>query len=182
MATLQTTEEFRKAIAYLQSVDHFGSIVLQMGIGDTVAECFVLDDETLTVITPDTATLEAALDSANATIVTSNTIQAAKQSILDLANKADNHAPRIALCFAAILESENLGEDADATFLRITTALNNVIVSNGYRTAVMTAFTAKHGLSFSFADVGIVILTTRQSFNRFSAEFFTRWAFMVNLR
>jgi hypothetical protein len=133
--------------------------------------------------TPTNTTIDGILAAHNPNTLTSGqVVQTAKQSILALANKADNHAARIALCFASILESENLGEDADATFLRITTALNDAIIGNGYRTAVMTAFTAKHGLSFSFADVGIVILTTRQSFNRFSAEFFTRWAFMVNLR
>lgn len=68
MATLQTTEHFREAIRYLQSVNHFGSVILQLNIGDTVAECEVLDDATLTDLTPDTATLESALDSANADI------------------------------------------------------------------------------------------------------------------
>jgi hypothetical protein len=70
MAILQTTEHFRQAIAYLQSTNHFGGAILQVNIGDTVAECEVLDDETLTILTPDTATLESALDGANATIAT----------------------------------------------------------------------------------------------------------------
>lgn len=77
MATLQTTEDFRKAISYLQNVNHFGNVTLQMNIGDTVAECEVLDDDTLTDITPDTATLEAALDSANAAL----TEQAAQATV-----------------------------------------------------------------------------------------------------
>lgn len=64
MAILQTTEDFRKAIAHLQSVNHFGGAILQMNIGDAVEECEVLDDDTLTILTPDTPTLESALDSA----------------------------------------------------------------------------------------------------------------------
>ena len=118
----------------------------------------------------------------NAEVATAATVQTAKTSILALSSKADNHASRIALCFAAVIESENLGEDANATFTRITNALNNGIVNNGYRAAVMTAFTAKTGLAFSFADLGVVVVTTKQAFNTFSADFFTRWAFMVDLR
>jgi hypothetical protein len=75
MATLQSINDFREAISYLQSVDHVGSAVLQVNVGDTVAECEVLDDETRTDITPDMATLESALDSANAEIATQQTIE-----------------------------------------------------------------------------------------------------------
>jgi hypothetical protein len=79
MAILQTTEDFRKAIAHLQSVNHFGSVTLQLNIGDTVAECEVLDDDTLTDITPSIPTLESALDAALVTSSTANaeTTQAA---------------------------------------------------------------------------------------------------------
>lgn len=66
MSAIISTEDFRKAVAYLQSTNYFGAVVLSLNIGDIVAECEVLDDDTLTDITPDTATLESALDSANA--------------------------------------------------------------------------------------------------------------------
>lgn len=68
MATLQNTNDFREAIRYLQSVNHFGDVILQLNVGDTLAECEVLDDDTLTDITPDVPTLEAGLDGANADI------------------------------------------------------------------------------------------------------------------
>jgi len=76
VATLQTIEDFRKAVAYLQGLNHFGAATLQLNIGNTVEACEVLDDDTLTDITPNTATLEAALDSANAatTVATTKTV------------------------------------------------------------------------------------------------------------
>lgn len=114
---------------------------------------------------------------ANGATVT--TTQTAKQSIRALADKANNFAAEIALCFAAILESEEAGENAAATFTRITNALNDTSVGNGYRSAVMTAFTAKSGLAFDFGNLGVVLLTTKQQFNLFTASFFTRWAFLV---
>jgi hypothetical protein len=80
MAILQSTEDFRLAIAYLQSVNHFGAIVLQLNIGEIVAECEVLDDATLTDITPDTATLESALDNANAEITQSENVATEDES------------------------------------------------------------------------------------------------------
>jgi hypothetical protein len=181
MATVDTVQKWREAVSYLSSTDYFGTGIV-VEVRDLIAECHVLDKDTATDITPNTATLEAALDSAHVVIATENNISTAKGDIKELADKADNHATRIALCFAAILESENLAEDANATFSRITTALNDASVSNGYRTAVMTAFTAKTGLVFDLGNLGVVVLATKYAFNEFSASFFTRWAMMVNLR
>lgn len=74
MATLQTINDFREAITYLRKIDYFGDTTLHIGIGDTVAECEVLDDETLTILTPDTPTLETALDGALADMAAQETV------------------------------------------------------------------------------------------------------------
>lgn len=104
MAVLQTTEDFRKAIAYLQSVDYFGAVILQLNIGDTVAECEVLDDATLTDITPDTPTLESALDNANADIAANETIESAQSGLLDKVALAEQYADSIKTLYNAVLD------------------------------------------------------------------------------
>lgn len=107
MATLQTTNDFRDAIRYLQSIDHFGSVILQVNVGDTVAECEVLDDDTLTDITPDTVTLEAALDSANAEISESETKAIARTLMLSdaknyLSNQLQSASPNVQTIFNTV--------------------------------------------------------------------------------
>lgn len=76
MATITTIAEWREAISYLTSIDYFGTIT-STEIGETLNECFILDDETKTDITPDTSTLESALDSALLAATESQQIESA---------------------------------------------------------------------------------------------------------
>ena len=112
MATLQTTNDFREAVRHLQSINHFGDVILQVNIGDTVAECEVLDDDTLTILTPDTATLEAALDSANAASAVEQQLQSAAavavaQGKEYLKRQLLNPAPDVQVIFNTLSEAIN---------------------------------------------------------------------------
>ena len=177
-------------------VEAFGAWKQQQGDGDwtesranypeTDARCITQGTVTRdgAVVTPD----QAALDSAWAAhlsdpdTIEETGVKTARQSTLSTANKARNHAAKIAICFDAVVTAEAQLENADATFLRIVAALNDPSITNGYRTAVMTAFVANGGTSFSLTgDVTLVLLPTRQAFNSFAKSFFTRWVFMVSL-
>ncbi len=107
MAILQTIEDFRRAVAYLQSINHFGAVVLSLNVGDTVAECEVLDDDTLTDVTPNTATLESALDSANTQLTTAQTQAVARTLMLSdaknyLSNQLQSAAPSVQTIFTTV--------------------------------------------------------------------------------
>lgn len=104
MATVDTTDKFRTAVAQLQSENYFGNVILQLNCGDTVAECEVLDDVTLTVLTPDTATLESALDSANTASASQTTIESAQAGLKDKVSLASSNADNIKTLFNAVLD------------------------------------------------------------------------------
>lgn len=137
------------------------------------------------VIAPDGTTLlqvQGICDAHDPALLTAEQkVAAARGNIQTLAAKAKNHADRIALCFDAVVSGEEAGDDAAAFFARITTALNDPLINDGFRTLTMTAFTAKSGLSFDFGNLAAVVLATKQAFNAFAADFFTRWALMVTL-
>lgn len=135
------------------------------------------------IVTPDAATLDSAwatYESDPDTII-ENTLQTTKQVILTVADKARPHSDKIGLVFAAVVTAQEMGESADATFTRITNALNDPVVGNGFRNLVMAAFIAQGGTAFDFANLGVVLLATKQQFNRFANTFGLTWTFMVTL-
>lgn len=128
---------------------------------------------------PSQAQLDAWEVTAQAAIDANSTLNTERSSIKTLAIEANQHAAKIRLVFAAIVNAERLGKDADNTFVDIANALNDASIPNAFRTLVLTAFTAQSGLTINLGNLALNILGTRQSFNSFAKSFFTRWALMV---
>lgn len=118
-------------------------------------------------------------------VVGQNTIaNQERTAIQTAASIAKQHARRIKICASAILAADtaNPVEDDLSRYTRYRTALNDAEIGNGFRTALLGAFTSETLLVVSMATAAASVPSaTRASFNHFYRAYFNTWGFLLEI-
>lgn len=131
---------------------------------------------------PSQAQIDAWTVTAQAAIVSRQLVQTEKQTLRSLMGIAQQFAPQIRLCFAAISASDFDSLDELARFTAYRAALADGSVPAAFRNRVLAAFTSESLLTVNPATLPAnVPQATRAAFNDFYRAFFNTWSSMLLL-